>query len=187
MSAILENIHKILKITKTQNLHFNYKDSSSAKECKTYRSRKNNIENAVILEDDVNIPNNFVDRINNTFKSLEKLTWDFCSIARKPMDPKKDMEIIPNSIRPAYSCRLCGYIINLDGMKKIIHSNFVKNIIPMDQIIPLLGNISPHTDFRNRKYFFDFCKKIWSVSSRVKKINNFFDKIIIYNTFRAKL
>merc|ERR1711991_421574 len=36
-------------------------------------------------------------------------------------------------------------------MKKVINSNFKKNIIPMDEIIPLLGNISPHTEYK--KYF----------------------------------
>jgi lysyl hydroxylase/galactosyltransferase/glucosyltransferase/procollagen-lysine,2-oxoglutarate 5-dioxygenase len=110
---------------------------------------KNNIENAVIFEDDAEVPSNLNDKLENTFDSLKKLIWDFCYIARKPMEPKKDMEIIPNMIRPAYSYWLCGYIINLEGMKKIIQSNFIKKIIPMDEIIPLLGNISPLTEYKN--------------------------------------
>jgi len=112
---------------------------------------KHNIDNAVIFEDDAEIPENLSHKLAETFKSLERLEWDFCYIARKPMDPVKDIEIIPNIIRPAYSYWLCGYIINLKGMKKVINSNFKKNIIPMDEIIPLLGNISPHTEYK--KYF----------------------------------
>ena len=112
---------------------------------------KNNIENAVILEDDVNIPNNFADKINNTFKSLEKLTWDFCYIARKPMDIEKDTEILPNILRPGYSYWTCGYIINLQGMNKIIQTDFKKNIIPIDEFLPIFGNISPRMEYK--KYF----------------------------------
>ena len=134
---------------------------------------KNNIENAVIFEDDAEVPSNLNDKLQNTFDLLKKLIWDFCYIARKPMS-SIDKEIIPGIIRPGYSYWLCGYIINLEGMKKIIQSKFIKNIIPMDEIIPLLGNISPLTEYKN---YFDIKNplNIYSVKHLyVKPENNAF-------------
>ena len=88
------------------------------------------------------------EKLQETFCSLEKLKWDFCYIGRKPIESEKDNEILPNILRPSYSYWTCGYIINLKGMKKVINSNFRKNLIPMDEILPLLGNISPHTEYK---------------------------------------
>ena len=70
---------------------------------------KHNMDNAVIFEDDAEIPENLSHKLAETFKSLERLEWDFCYIARKPMDPVKDIEIIPNILRPAYSYWLYIY------------------------------------------------------------------------------
>ena len=135
---------------------------------------KNDIENAVIFEDDVEIPPNLNDKLQKTFNSLDNLKWDFCYIARKPMDQKKDIEISPNIIRPGYSYWLCGYIINLEGMKKVINSNFRKNLIPMDEIIPLLGNISPHTEYK-KHFHIENPLNIYSVKDLyVKPENNAF-------------
>ena len=96
---------------------------------------KNNIENAVVLEDDVDVPINLNEKLQETFSSLEKLKWDFCYIGRKPIESEKDMEINKNILRPGYSYWTCGYIINLKGMEKVINSNFRKNLIPIKNCI----------------------------------------------------
>ena len=55
------------------------------------------------------------------------------------MEPKKDIEIVPNIVKPGYSYWLCGYIINLEGMKKVINSNFKKNLMMVKYIILVLN------------------------------------------------
>jgi len=124
--------------------------------CNIYKEcLRDGISNAIILEDDILIPPDFEKKLSIIVSYLEKMNrdgidWDFCYLGRRPMD-EKDVDIYPGIVSAGYSYWTCGYVINISGMRKIINSNILKNIIPIDEIIPLLGNISPFKNFR--KYF----------------------------------
>lgn len=120
---------------------------------------ENNINYAIILEDDVIIPDKFDKEINKTITKLKNINWDLCYIGRKKM--KKDIKQLDYFVIPNYSYWTCGYIINLKGMKKIIQSNFIKNIMPIDEFISLIGNISPYEQYKKYYNFEEF--KIVSV------------------------
>jgi len=127
----------------------------------------NNINNAIIFEDDVDIPKNLNLLLENTFRNLSTELpneWEFCYISRKPMIPKKDINHTPNFISPAYSYWMCGYIINLKGMEKIINSGFIKKIIPIDEFIPIIGNFSPLTNYK-KNYTIDDKLRAFSVKN----------------------
>lgn len=116
------------------------------------RCIKENIENAIILEDDVTLPENFSSKIDDCLNKLGEIhDWEFCYLGRKPMD-SKDKEIgNANFVKSGYSYWMCSYIINLKGMKKIVDSGFKENIIPIDEILPILGRVSPYTAYS--KYY----------------------------------
>ena len=106
-----------------------------------------NIDNAIILEDDVLLKDNFQKRLETLFERLNKYDkWDLCYLGRKSMDDK-DVNVDENIVEAGYSYWTCGYVINKRGMKKILDSNIMKNIIPIDEIIPIIGNTSPHKDY----------------------------------------
>ena len=111
---------------------------------------ENNIENAVILEDDVNIPQNLSSILDNIIGNLNKeiSSWELCYLSRKPMNSvKENINEFKDFVKAEYSYWTCSYIINLKGMKKIIDSNYHKNIIPADEILPILGKVSPHKEY----------------------------------------
>lgn len=149
---------------------------------------KKNIKTAIILEDDALLSNDFVSKLESTFKNLEKIKeYDMCYISRKPMDEKNDKNISSGIIKPGYSYWLCGYIINLSGMNKIINSGFTNNIIPMDEIIPLLGDISPYNEYKPY-YNIDKNLNILSVKDLfVKPENNAFVNSDTENTKEVEL
>ena len=106
-----------------------------------------NIDIAIIFEDDVLIPDNFNLKINKIITDLNKIpNWDFCYLGRKSMD-SNDKEYNSDFVLSGYSYWLCSYIVNLNGMKKIINSGMKQNLIPHDEIMPILGNVSPYKQF----------------------------------------
>ena len=98
-----------------------------------------NIDVAIILEDDVTIPDNFTDKVNKIITDLNNdiHNWNLCYLGRKSMDDR-DIDIHPDFVLSGYSYWTCAYIINLKGMKKILDSGIKQNIIPADEILPIL-------------------------------------------------
>ena len=106
-----------------------------------------NIEIAVILEDDVIIPDNFSTHINDCLNSLNEIDdWEFCYLARKSMDGN-DVDYNKKFLKPGYSYWLCAYIMNLKGMKKVIDAGMKKNLITPDEVLPIVGQSSPYKDY----------------------------------------
>lgn len=107
----------------------------------------NNIETAIILEDDVEIPTNFNNKINDIISNLDaNCNWDVCYLAKKSMD-KISYKINDLLEIPGYCYWACSYIINIRGMKKIIDSNYLSNLIPIDELIPILSKTSPYKSY----------------------------------------
>lgn len=107
-----------------------------------------NIEVAVILEDDVIIPDNFNEYINNVLNDLHKIDdWEFCYLGRLAMDRKADIDYNEKFLKPGYSYWLCAYIMNLKGMKKVVDSGMKKNLVTPDEVLPILAQSSPHKDY----------------------------------------
>ena len=86
-----------------------------------------NVEIAVILEDDVIIPDNFSEHINSVLNDLNKIDdWEFCYLGRYAQRPGDDIDYNEKFIKPGYSYWLCAYIMNLKGMKKVVDSGMKK-------------------------------------------------------------
>lgn len=128
---------------------------------------KNNIENAVILEDDVLIPNDFGEKISTILEKLAHIDWEFCYLGRKSMD-NKDVPYNEIFVKSGYSYWTCSYIINLKGMKKIIKSGMKNNLIAQDEVLPIIGKVSPHKNFY-KYYNIDEPLKMYSLKNLICK------------------
>jgi GR25 family glycosyltransferase involved in LPS biosynthesis len=140
--------------------------------CNIYKECLNkNIKTAIVLEDDVEIVENFKDKINETLKNLKTLEWDLCYIGRKPMRYENESKVNEYFLKADYSYWTCGYIINENGMKKIINSGYLEKLIPIDEIIPLLGGVSPYENYK-KNYNINEKLKILSVKDLFVKPEN---------------
>ena len=74
--------------------------------------------------------------------------WEFCYLSRKIMNSEKENNNqFENFVKHYYSYWMCAYIINLKGMKKVLDSGMKKNLLPSDEVLPILAHSSPHKDF----------------------------------------
>ena len=92
----------------------------------------NKYENVLILEDDIDINNNFENILENYYKQIKEnnIKYDLFYLSRKSFE--KDLSKLSENIyTPALSYWTCAYIITYDGANKLINSNYLyqKNLI----------------------------------------------------------
>ena len=107
-------------------------------------------EISLILEDDADFSEDFIENIEKCLHDLENIdNWDYCYLGRQKINNDIEEIISDNIIKPTYSYWCVGSLIHRRGCKKIVESNFLENIIVIDEFIPLISNVSPHVTFRN--------------------------------------
>ena len=104
----------------------------------------------LILEDDVEFTSDFFNKLNITLNNLETIkNWDILFLGRKKLTNTIEI-VVKNDIHNySYSYWTIGYLINKNACEKIINSNFIKNIIPIDEFLPLAGNNSNLKKYKN--------------------------------------
>lgn len=107
----------------------------------------NNIKKAIIIEDDVIIPYNFDKVINECHNKIE---YDLLYLGRKIINSEEKI-INDTFVKPNYSYWTCAYILTLSGAKKLIESDFINNILPVDEFLSIMYNSFPYEEFK--KYF----------------------------------
>lgn len=111
-------------------------------------------EITLVLEDDAEFEDNFIEKLNHTINQLNKQKWDMCYLGRKKVNSDVIEEKVLGSdslIYPDYSYWTVGYLINQRFCEKILNSNILKNIVVIDELLCIIGNISPFTNY-NDKY-----------------------------------
>ena len=94
---------------------------------------KNNYNHCLILEDDACFEEDFIKKVS---KIDLPITTDLLYFGRKKFVEKEESysDIL---IKPEFSYWLVGYYLTYSGALKLIKSNFLKNIIPVDEFVPI--------------------------------------------------
>ena len=96
------------------------------------------IGRVLILEDDFVIcDEHVVNKINQI-----KIEYDFVYLGRKKMSNKNE-ERYDIIVKPEFSYWTIGYIITLEGAKKLYNNTYINNLIPVDEYIPIMYNKHP--------------------------------------------
>tara|TARA_Y100000590_G_scaffold470383_1_gene664323 strand:+ start:2486 stop:5830 length:3345 start_codon:yes stop_codon:yes gene_type:complete len=106
----------------------------------------------LVLEDDADFSDHFLTEFKKAYLDLKKQRWDMCYLGRKKISENEYEEYIEDSnciLYPSYSYWCIGYLIHKEFCKKIISSNFLQKIIPIDEYLPLIGNISDTNKYRS--------------------------------------
>ncbi|XP_070837111.1 procollagen galactosyltransferase 1 [Chaetodon trifascialis] len=119
---------------------------------------------SLVIEDDLRFEVFFKRRLMNLMSELkeERLDWDLIYIGRKRMQvdrPEKAVPNIHNLVVADYSYWTLGYMISLQGAKKLLKAEPLKKILPVDEFLPIMYNKHPVSDYmeqfetRNLKAF----------------------------------
>jgi len=109
-----------------------------------------NYSKIIILEDDVKFNRNFKSRLLNQLAALEN-HWnevDFVYLGRKFLTNKPEpLHHINGFVIPFYSYWTIGYLITANGVRKLLNTSPLLNLLPVDEYLPLMYNQHPNLEW----------------------------------------
>ncbi|KAL7826800.1 hypothetical protein AOLI_G00320090 [Acnodon oligacanthus] len=107
---------------------------------------------SLVIEDDLRFEVFFKRRLKNLLSEVqsEGLDWDLIYIGRKRMQvdrPEKAVPNIHNLVEADYSYWTLGYMISLQGAKKLLKAEPLSKMLPVDEFLPVMFNKHPVSDY----------------------------------------
>ncbi|XP_067277851.1 procollagen galactosyltransferase 1 [Pseudorasbora parva] len=107
---------------------------------------------SLVLEDDLRFEIFFKRRLQNLMREVESkgLDWDLIYIGRKRMQvdrPEKAVPNIRNLVEADYSYWTLGYMMSLQGAKKLLKAEPLSKMLPVDEFLPVMFNKHPVSDY----------------------------------------
>ncbi|XP_059494278.1 procollagen galactosyltransferase 1 isoform X2 [Stegostoma tigrinum] len=101
-----------------------------------------NLSKAVVFEDDVRFEVYFKRKLVRLLREVEDvgLNWDLIYLGRKRVNPKQEEASanVQNLVVAGYSYWTLAYAISWQGAKKLIDSDPLKKILPVDEFLPIM-------------------------------------------------
>ncbi|XP_043576372.1 procollagen galactosyltransferase 1 isoform X2 [Chiloscyllium plagiosum] len=101
-----------------------------------------NLSKAVVFEDDVRFEAYFKRKLVRLLREIENvgLNWDLIYLGRKQVNPKQEEASanVQNLVVAEYSYWTLAYAISQQGAKKLIDSDPLKKILPVDEFLPIM-------------------------------------------------
>ncbi|MCJ8746058.1 hypothetical protein PDJAM_G00137530 [Pangasius djambal] len=110
------------------------------------------LKTSLVIEDDLRFEIFFKRRLKNLMSEVERegLDWDLIYIGRKRMQvdhPEKAVPNIHNLVEADYSYWTLGYMMSLQGAKKLLRAEPLSKMLPVDEFLPVMFNKHPVTDY----------------------------------------
>ncbi|KAG7460287.1 hypothetical protein MATL_G00219780 [Megalops atlanticus] len=107
---------------------------------------------SLVIEDDLRFEVFFKRRLQNLMQEVqsEGLDWDLIYIGRKRMQvdhPEKAVPNIHNLVEADYSYWTLGYMMSLQGARKLLKAEPLKRMLPVDEFLPVMFNKHPVSDY----------------------------------------
>ncbi|AKI78991.1 procollagen-lysine2-oxoglutarate 5-dioxygenase [Acanthamoeba polyphaga mimivirus] len=109
----------------------------------------------LVLEDDVVFLDNFMERYQ-TYTSEITYNCDLLYLHRKPLNPYTETKISTHIVKPNKSYWACAYVITYQCAKKFMNANYLENLIPSDEFIPIMHGCNVY----GFEKLFSNCEKI---------------------------
>ncbi|XP_051742076.1 procollagen galactosyltransferase 1 isoform X1 [Ctenopharyngodon idella] len=110
------------------------------------------LKTSLVLEDDLRFEIFFKRRLQNLMHEVESkgLDWDLIYIGRKRMQvdrPEKAVPNIRNLVEADYSYWTLGYMMSLQGAKKLLKAEPLSKMLPVDEFLPVMFNKHPVSEY----------------------------------------
>ncbi|KAM9494364.1 procollagen galactosyltransferase 1 [Clarias gariepinus] len=110
------------------------------------------LKTSLVIEDDLRFEIFFKRRLKNLMSEVERegLDWDLIYIGRKRMQvdhPEKAVPNIHNLVEADYSYWTLGYMMSLQGAKKLLKAEPLSKMLPVDEFLPVMFNKHPVSDY----------------------------------------
>ncbi|CAH0715963.1 unnamed protein product, partial [Brenthis ino] len=98
----------------------------------------------MIMEDDVHFAPYFKEKLARVLKEAKGYKYDLLYLGRKIMLENGETRITSHTVRPLYTYWTLGYILTYRGAKKLLEANPLKNLLPVDEFLPIMFDTHPN-------------------------------------------
>ncbi|XP_068970482.1 glycosyltransferase 25 family member [Bombus flavifrons] len=113
---------------------------------------ENGFKSIIVLEDDVRFEPFFRQKVNYILRELKDLQfeWDLVYLGRKRLAESAESWIDGSKylVHAGYSYWTLGYILSTSGAKKLIEAMPLKQLLPVDEYLPILSDVHPRDDWK---------------------------------------
>ncbi|XP_077002356.1 inactive glycosyltransferase 25 family member 3 isoform X3 [Tamandua tetradactyla] len=106
----------------------------------------------VVFEDDVRFESNFKGRLERMMEKVEaeKLPWDLIYLGRKQVNPEEEaaVEGLPGLVVAGYSYWTLAYTLSLTGARKLLASQPLHRMLPVDEFLPIMFDQHPNEQYK---------------------------------------
>ncbi|XP_006834889.1 PREDICTED: probable inactive glycosyltransferase 25 family member 3 [Chrysochloris asiatica] len=106
----------------------------------------------VVFEDDVRFQSNFKGRLEQLMEEVEaeKLPWDLIYLGRKQVNPEEEdvVEGLPHLVVAGYSYWTLAYTLSLAGAHKLLASQPLRRMLPVDEFLPIMFDKHPNEQYK---------------------------------------
>jgi collagen beta-1,O-galactosyltransferase len=123
-----------------------------------------NLKEVLILEDDIKFEPYFREQVMEVMEEAHHLGgYDLIYFGRKRLQENEAfIEHSKNFVQVSYTYWTLGYVITLEGAKKLLNANPLKMLLPVDEFLPIMFDQHPNdtwkSNYANRNL------KAWSVN-----------------------
>ncbi|CAD7005695.1 unnamed protein product [Ceratitis capitata] len=118
----------------------------------------------LILEDDVRFQPYFKENAERVLSQIRKIVkYDLVYFGRKRLKDEDEPKVegTENLVHVGYSYWTLGYVISLEGARKLLAANPLKNLLPVDEFLPIMYDRHPNETWKS--YFFQ--RDLWAFSA----------------------
>lgn len=128
------------------------------------RMIEKNLQEVLILEDDIKFEPYFREHAVQLMKEARSVGgYDLIYFGRKRLEDTEDyITTSTNFVKVSYTYWTLGYVITLEGAKKLLEAKPLKNLLPVDEFLPIMFDQHPNDSW---KYKYDNRNLVaWSVN-----------------------
>ena len=94
----------------------------------------------LILEDDVIFLDDFEKKYRDYIAELDGMPFDMMYLHRKPLNAAAEKKLSSHITNIKKSYWACAYVLSYSGAKKLLQANYLDNLIPVDEFLPIMYN-----------------------------------------------
>ncbi|KAM6182740.1 inactive glycosyltransferase 25 family member 3 isoform 3-T3 [Erethizon dorsatum] len=102
----------------------------------------------LVFEDDVRFERNFRGRLERLMEEVaeQKLQWDLIYLGRKQVNPEEEVAVegLPGLVVAGYSYWTLAYTLSLAGAHKLLASQPLRRMVPVDEFLPIMFDQHPN-------------------------------------------
>uniref|UniRef100_A0ABI7YPB2 Glycosyl transferase family 25 domain-containing protein n=1 Tax=Felis catus TaxID=9685 RepID=A0ABI7YPB2_FELCA len=106
----------------------------------------------LVFEDDVRFESNFRGRLERLMEEVEaeKLLWDLIYLGRKQVNPEQEAAVggLPHLVVAGYSYWTLAYVLSLAGARKLLASQPLRRMLPVDEFLPIMFDQHPNEQYK---------------------------------------